>query len=87
LYYLKVAAQLLSKTDSIDSRTSGAARAFVNAYTNTSIQIAVSEYKNVEEEGILEIYLSPSGIADLLGVSTVSVMVLTVSGDGKQLAI
>jgi hypothetical protein len=46
----------------------------------------VSEYKNVEEEGILEIYLSPSGIADL-GVSTLSAMVLTVSGDGKQLAI
>jgi len=82
--YLKVAAQLLRDTGSISSRTTDAAQTLVNAFANTSIPIAFDDYKNVEEEGVLSIYLSPDGIASLLGASTVSVMVM--SGDGKQVA-
>jgi len=82
--YLKVAVQLLSRTDRVASDAKGAAQVLVDAYTNTSIQITFNDYKNVQEEGVLDVYLSPSGIAGLLGAKTVSVMVL--SRDGKQLA-
>lgn len=82
--YIKAAVQLISRTDSVDSRARSAAQVLVDAYTNTSIQIASNDYKNVQEEGVLNTYLTPSGIAGLLGAKTVSVMVL--SGDGKQLA-
>lgn len=82
--YLKVAVQIISSADRAESGASSAAQALVNAYQNTSIPIANNDYKDVQKEGVLSIYLSPSGIAGLLGAKTVSVMVL--SGDGKQLA-
>jgi hypothetical protein len=82
--YLKAAVQILSKTGSIDSHVSDAAQSLVDAFKNTSIPIAFNDYKDVEDEGILGIYLTPDGIAGLLGANTVSVMVL--SGDGQKLA-
>ena len=82
--FLKIAAKILSGTLSVGSRGPEAALALVDAFSKTSIPIAYGDYKNVKDEGVLGMYLSASGIAGLLGASTVSVMVL--SGDGKQLA-
>ncbi|TRM67979.1 hypothetical protein BD626DRAFT_109000 [Schizophyllum amplum] len=82
--FLKIAAQILSGTLSVGSRGPEAALALVEAFSKTSIPIDYGDYKNVKDEGVLSMYLSASGIAGMLGASTVSVMVL--SGDGKQLA-
>jgi hypothetical protein len=82
--YLKVAVQFISKTSSTSRHTVDAALALVNAFKNTSIPIAFEDYKNVEREDFLSLYLTPDGIAGVLGAKTVSVMVL--SADGKQLA-
>ncbi|KAL1738594.1 hypothetical protein HDZ31DRAFT_50739 [Schizophyllum fasciatum] len=82
--FLKIAAKILSGTLSVGSRGPEAALALVEAFSKCSIPISYGDYKNVKDEGVLGMYLSASGIAGLLGASTVSVMVL--SGDGKQLA-
>ncbi|KAI0777194.1 hypothetical protein BD413DRAFT_467025 [Trametes elegans] len=82
--FLKIAVQILGGTLSVGTRGPEAALALVDAFKKTSIPIEHGDYKNVKDENVLGIYLSASGIAGLLGASTVSVIVL--SGDGKQLA-
>ncbi|KAJ8523364.1 hypothetical protein ONZ45_g225 [Pleurotus djamor] len=61
-----------------------AALALVEAFRKTSVPIDAWSYKDMKDENALGMYLSASGIAGLMGASTVSVMVL--SRDGKQLA-
>ena len=82
--FVKIAGKLLSGTISAGTRGPEAALALIEAVKKNSIPIKAGEYKKVNDRGVLGMYLSASGIADLLGASTVSVMVM--SGDGKQVA-
>ena len=82
--YAKIAGRLLSGSISAVTGGSEAALAFIDAVKKNSIPIKAGEFQKVNERGILGMYLSPSGIADLLGARTVSVLVM--SGDGKQVA-
>lgn len=83
--FLKIAITIMSGTVSAGTRPGEAALALVNAFKKNSVRIPSGDYKKVEENGFLSIYLNADGIASLLGAENVSLMVL--SGDGKQLAI
>jgi hypothetical protein len=61
-----------------------AGEAVVNAFKGNSIDIPAGQVKNVRDQGTLSTFLNPSGIAGMMGASTVSLTVM--SGDGLQLA-
>lgn len=83
--FLKIAAKLLSGSFSVGSRSAEAALAMADAFKKVAVSIGNGDHKNVDSEGFLSIYLSASGIAGLLGASTVSLVVM--SADGKQVAL
>jgi len=81
---LELAAKFFAGAASADIRAAEAAQSFVDSFKNTSILIKSADHKNVYEQGFLEQYLTPNGIAGMLGADTVTLMVM--SGDGKQVA-
>ncbi|KAI0884571.1 uncharacterized protein GGS22DRAFT_144192 [Annulohypoxylon maeteangense] len=82
--FLNIARKLIMGMIAAGTRPGEAAMALLDAFKKTSIRIPYDEYKDVERDSILSIYLSADGVASLVGAENVSVMVM--SGDGKQLA-
>jgi len=81
---LQIAAQFLSGAASAANHGMEGAQALVDAFKNTSTPIADGDFKDVYRESTLSTYLTPDGIAGLLGARTVSLMIM--SGDGEQVA-
>lgn len=83
--FVKITGTLLSGSFSVGTRPTEAALKVIEAVKKNSIPIAAGDHKNIKDENFLSMYLNASGIAGMLGASTVSVMVM--SGDGKQVAL
>jgi hypothetical protein len=81
---IQLAGQIIRGAASVGSHTVDAAQSLVDAFKNTSTLIVYKDYKDVYQEGFLQQYLSPDGIAGMLGAQTVTLMIM--SGDGQQVA-
>jgi hypothetical protein len=80
---LQSVGKVLEKGDSSQDAVDKANK-FVDAFKQTSTHIANNDYTDVYQEDTLTMYLTPSGIAGMLGSATVSLMIM--SADGKQSA-
>ncbi|MCU1716157.1 hypothetical protein [Pseudomonas sp. 5P_3.1_Bac2] len=72
---LSVSAKLLSGTLSAGSRQTEAAKAVIEQINKKGYKIKNGEFKDVFEKNFLDIYLSPSGYAGLLGAATVTLLI------------
>lgn len=84
--FVKISGTLLGGMVATGSRPGEAALAVLDAFKKTAVCIPAGEYKDVEHDSVLSIYLSADGIASLFGAETVSVMVMSHVGDEVQLA-
>jgi hypothetical protein len=83
---LQSAGKILNKASSASADALDKANQFVSAFQNTAVSthIVYGDFQDVYKEDTLTMYLTPSGIAGMLGASTVSLLVM--SADGKQQA-
>ncbi|KAF8969204.1 hypothetical protein BDZ97DRAFT_1796565 [Flammula alnicola] len=82
--YIKAATDVVKNSGDVGSDAYSAAMALIDGFRQNSVPITYQDYKDVQKEDFLSMYLSASGIASLLGAKTVSLVVM--SGDGMQVA-
>ncbi|KAK4233256.1 hypothetical protein C8A03DRAFT_39049 [Achaetomium macrosporum] len=83
--FLKIAGELAGGMAGAGSRPAEAAMALIDAFKKTAVCILAGEYRDVERDSFLSIYLSADGIASLVGAETVSVMVMSSDSDGSRM--
>ncbi|HDQ4074432.1 TPA: hypothetical protein P8O34_005831 [Pseudomonas aeruginosa] len=72
---VSISGKLLSGTVSAGTRSAEAAQKVIQEIYKVGIAIPSNEYKDVFEQSAVEIFLSASGYAGMLGASTVSLFV------------